>query len=100
VLSIASNNNVSTNEDPETLPPIKTSCPPIFESINRHGLLVFVIANLITGLVNLIMNTMACSVYKSFVIMTLYASTLAGISLIIDRVHPLLPDPNVDNHKT
>lgn len=74
-------------------------CPFIFDSINRHGLLVFVIANLLTGLVNLSLNTMDCSVKKAFFIMALYSLTLSILALAFDWIHPRLFDQTLDRQK-
>jgi phosphatidylinositol glycan class W len=59
--------------------------PPIFESINRNGFLIFVLANIMTGIINLVINTIACSHVKSFFIMQTYSMCLSGLSLFINK---------------
>lgn len=64
---------------------VAVSAPPIFESINRHGLLVFIVANLLTGLVNLSINTLQVSDSVAFWILAGYLSAICGFPLLLDR---------------
>jgi len=90
----------SQNQDPtHDIPEIKTHCPPIFESINRHGLFIFILANLMTGLINLTINTMTCSIYKSFTIMIFYSMTLVIMSLVMDSIRRLFFHRTGNSHK-
>lgn len=65
---------------------VKNKVPPIFNAVNRNGLLVFLIANLLTGMVNLSMNTLAASDQLALFVVFLYLCTVGGLSLIIEYV--------------
>ncbi|CAO3695272.1 unnamed protein product [Umbelopsis ramanniana] len=46
--------------------------PKLFESININGLVVFLVANLLTGLVNMSMRTLYASTAVSFIVCAMY----------------------------
>ncbi|GAA5990615.1 hypothetical protein JCM10908_003156 [Rhodotorula pacifica] len=52
--------------------------PAIFEAINRNGLLVFLAANLLTGLVNVSLETMYASDSVAVLVLTGYAGVVVG----------------------
>lgn len=52
-------------------------CPPLLDAINRNGLVVFLVANLLTGLINVSMQTMYAGTLVSMTILTAYS---AGVS--------------------
>ncbi|POY76079.1 hypothetical protein BMF94_0802 [Rhodotorula taiwanensis] len=54
------------------------SAPAIFEAINRNGLVVFLVANLMTGLVNVSLETMYASSSLAICVLTLYAAVVVG----------------------
>eukprot|EP00978_Attheya_sp_CCMP212_P026498 scaffold87271_cov53-Attheya_sp.AAC.1 len=60
--------------------------PPIFEAVNRHGLWVFLIANLLTGAVNLSMDTLHASQTTAFLVLCGYTCTVGGAALLLDRL--------------
>lgn len=58
----------------------------LWKAINYNGLLYFLLANLLTGLVNLSINTNASSHFKSFVILVTYLAILSiGVILTYKR---------------
>lgn len=55
-------------------------CSPIlFQAINRRPLLFFLLANVVTGVVNLIINTLNVSYVSGVVIIAMYSCTLSYI---------------------
>ena len=58
--------------------------PPIMNAINRHGLSVFMVANLLTGLVNLSFNTLQADDGIALAILLTYLGAVAGFALILD----------------
>ena len=63
---------------------VENEVPPIFNAVNRNGLTVFVVANLLTGLVNLSMNTLAASDQVALLIVFLYLCVVGCFSLMLD----------------
>jgi phosphatidylinositol glycan class W len=63
---------------------VTTSTPPILDAMNRQGLLVFIMANLLTGLVNLSFNTLQAGDATALGIMLLYLSAVSGFALLLD----------------
>jgi glucosaminylphosphatidylinositol acyltransferase len=57
--------------------------PPIFTLINRYGLVMFVIANLLTGAVNLSINTMDVADPTGFAILYIYVFLIGIIATFI-----------------
>ncbi|KAF9107169.1 Glucosaminyl phosphatidylinositol (GlcN-PI) nositol acylation protein [Mortierella sp. AM989] len=62
------------------LPPL--SCPPLLEAINRNGLAVFLIANILTGLVNLNIKTLYTSNSQALAILTVYIATISAVAWV------------------
>ncbi|KDR66506.1 hypothetical protein GALMADRAFT_259350 [Galerina marginata CBS 339.88] len=52
--------------------------PKLLEVVNRHGLSVFLLANVLTGLINLTMSTMYMSDWRALVILSLYSIVCCG----------------------
>jgi phosphatidylinositol glycan class W len=63
---------------------VATSTPLILDAMNRQGLLVFIMANLLTGLVNLSLNTLQAGDATALGILFLYLSTVSGFALLLD----------------
>ena len=63
---------------------VKNEVSPIFNAVNRNGFIVFVVANLLTGLVNLSMNTLAASDPVALFVVFLYLCSVGTFSLILD----------------
>lgn len=64
---------------PDTSETKQTS--PILTAINRHGLPIFLIANLMTGCVNLTVDTLDASNAAAMAILILYAAIVTGIAM-------------------
>ncbi|KAF9355637.1 Glucosaminyl phosphatidylinositol (GlcN-PI) nositol acylation protein [Mortierella sp. AD094] len=60
------------------LPPL--SCPPLLEAVNRNGLAVFLIANILTGLVNLSIKTLYTPNTQALAILTAYMVTISAVA--------------------
>ncbi|KAG4305461.1 hypothetical protein PORY_001017 [Pneumocystis oryctolagi] len=58
--------------------------PLLLHYVNKNGLIVFLIANVITGLVNSSINTLEINNAIGFLIMTIYGIIICGVSFIID----------------
>lgn len=56
----------------------------ILEAINRNGLVVFLSANLLTGLVNMGINTLECGAGTTYVILIAYLLIWTGLALALD----------------
>ncbi|KAJ7825372.1 GWT1-domain-containing protein, partial [Mycena olivaceomarginata] len=54
--------------------------PPLLEAINKNALPVFLLANVLTGLVNLSMQTMYASAGVSMGVLSLYAFIVSGVA--------------------
>ena len=61
------------------------ACPPLLEAINANGLAVFLIANLLTGLVNVTVQTMYASKISSMAILHLYSIGFSGIAWLMRK---------------
>lgn len=66
---------------------IGKSCriPLVFEAVNRHGLTMFIVANLLTGTINLSFNTLETSDVWAFLILFAYISIIGGIAYSLDH---------------
>jgi len=60
--------------------------PTVLGALNRHGLLSFIVANLLTGVVNLSINTLEVGDGSAFVILVLYLFLVGAVALILDRL--------------
>ncbi|KAK5269163.1 Glucosaminyl phosphatidylinositol (GlcN-PI) nositol acylation protein [Exophiala xenobiotica] len=56
----------------------------ILRVFNTNGLAVFLVANLLTGLVNLTMNTLDTTALGAMVVLIIYAAVLTGFALGLD----------------
>ncbi|KAM0751674.1 GWT1-domain-containing protein [Meredithblackwellia eburnea MCA 4105] len=57
--------------------------PAIFDAMNRNSLLIFLIANLLTGLVNLTMQTMYASNGKALIVLLLYCGACTTAAWVL-----------------
>ncbi len=58
--------------------------PPIFLAVNRHGLIVFILSNLMTGAVNLSIDTLNVSDFTAITVIFLYLCAIGAIGLLLD----------------
>lgn len=63
--------------------PISTYGPIIINSINYNGLVFFLLANLLTGLVNIIFQTMLIDMLGCLVILIVYMFVLCGVTTFL-----------------
>ncbi|KAH9848063.1 GWT1-domain-containing protein [Lenzites betulinus] len=56
------------------------SAPPLLEAINKNGLVLFLLANVATGLINLSMPTMYMSDWSSMLVLILYSFGIAVVA--------------------
>eukprot|EP00814_Leptocylindrus_danicus_P020495 CAMPEP_0116045140 /NCGR_PEP_ID=MMETSP0321-20121206/27426_1 /TAXON_ID=163516 /ORGANISM="Leptocylindrus danicus var. danicus, Strain B650" /LENGTH=327 /DNA_ID=CAMNT_0003526387 /DNA_START=148 /DNA_END=1131 /DNA_ORIENTATION=+ len=64
----------------------KSMSSPILNAVNRNGLVMFLIANLMTGIVNLSMNTLEANDNVSITILFGYLCAVGLIALLLDKV--------------
>lgn len=57
----------------------------IMRALNRNGLVVFLVANLLTGLVNFTVNTLDASSATAMTVLIPYAAAVTGVALALDR---------------
>ncbi|WWD19548.1 hypothetical protein CI109_104009 [Kwoniella shandongensis] len=57
--------------------------PPLLEAINKNGLVVFLVANLLTGLVNVSMETMYASKMVGLGVVGVYTWAVCGVAWIL-----------------
>lgn len=66
--------------------PLLQHAPRIFNSVNRFGLPVFFVSNILTGLVNLLVDTIHSSNEKAMVVLTIYLMAVCGLALLLDNI--------------
>ncbi|TFK43019.1 GWT1-domain-containing protein [Crucibulum laeve] len=54
--------------------------PPLLEAINKHGLPLFLIANVLTGVINLTVQTMYASDIWAMCVLSAYAMTVSSVA--------------------
>jgi phosphatidylinositol glycan class W len=62
----------------------ETSTSRVFEAYNRNGLAIFLVANLLTGLVNLSVPTLDITDIQAMVILFAYISVVTGLAIGLD----------------
>lgn len=58
---------------------------PVIKAFNRNGLAIFLVANPLTGLVNLTLDTLTMSNIGALAIVSVYAASLTAIAISLDR---------------
>ena len=61
-----------------------SSVSPIFDAVNRHGLIVFILANLMTGLVNISINTLEVADGQALGVIFVYLFAVGSVALAVD----------------
>ena len=61
--------------------------PPVMEKVNRYGLIMFLVANLLTGLVNLTVPTLRIGDTVAFLIVFGYICAISIAALLVDLVY-------------
>lgn len=61
------------------------ACPPLLEAVNRNGLAVFLIANLLTGLINVSMQTMYAGHGTALAVLGAYSAGISAFAWAIRR---------------
>lgn len=56
----------------------------VLYAFNRNGLAVFLVANLLTGLVNMTLPTLDMTMIQSMVVLTAYIAAVAGVAIGLD----------------
>ncbi|KAH9903179.1 GWT1-domain-containing protein [Cubamyces lactineus] len=56
------------------------SAPALLEAINKNGLVLFLLANVMTGLINLSMQTMYMSDWSAMLVLSLYAFAISAVA--------------------
>ncbi|KAH9934551.1 GWT1-domain-containing protein [Epithele typhae] len=56
------------------------SAPPLLEAVNKNGLVLFLLANVTTGLVNLSMQTMYMSDWAAMMVLTAYSFGIGAVA--------------------
>jgi glucosaminylphosphatidylinositol acyltransferase len=81
----AKSDDSGTTSNPNQLQASHT-LPPCMSALNRYGLVVFIGANLLTGVVNLSMNTLKTSPWTARLVLSLYLATIMYAPLMLERV--------------
>ena len=63
----------------------KEATSPLLHALNRNGLAIFLLANLLTGLVNLTLPTLSMSNLQAMGVLTTYTTALSAVALLLDR---------------
>lgn len=64
----------------------KAAVPTLVNLTNRNGLVTFIVANLMTGFVNLSINTLEVNDYLAFFILAVYMTVVLVIVFAVDRI--------------
>ena len=62
------------------------SAPRIFNSINKFGLPFFFVSNILTGLVNLLLDTIHASNAKAMLVLSVYLMVVCALPLLLDKI--------------
>jgi phosphatidylinositol glycan class W len=73
--------------------------PSVLVAVNRHGLLTFILANLLTGAVNLLINTLEVSDSMALAILFGYVSVVGSLAVLMDVVTNTVQSMRQSNQK-
>lgn len=73
--------------------------PSVLVAVNRHGLLTFILANLLTGAVNLLINTLEVSDSLALAILFGYVSVVGSLAVLMDVVTNSVQSVRQSNQK-
>lgn len=76
----------ATNKEEETQR-AKEATSPLLYAYNRNGLAVFLLANLLTGLVNLTLPTLQMGTLESMAVLVSYIAVISAVALTLDRMN-------------
>ena len=65
----------------------KDATSPLLFAYNRNGLAIFLLANLLTGLVNLTLPTLKMGTLESMAVLVGYTAILSAVALGLDRAN-------------
>ncbi|XP_015109773.1 GPI-anchored wall transfer protein 1 [Diachasma alloeum] len=74
-----------TFEDGDSEGEVVRITPEIFEAVNYNGLVFFLLANLVTGVVNMSMRTLYVEGLQALQVIIAYIATVIGVSVILYR---------------
>ncbi|ODV94976.1 hypothetical protein PACTADRAFT_3862 [Pachysolen tannophilus NRRL Y-2460] len=81
---IAGNDDIVSNDHEEIETAIEKiyfkKTPKSLHSVNANSLLIFLVSNLLTGAVNMTINTLDCNNYYAILILIIYCSTLSVLA--------------------
>jgi phosphatidylinositol glycan class W len=60
--------------------------PRVLHAVNRFGLAVFLLSNILTGLVNLSLDTLHASDGKAMIVLSVYVALVCGSALLLERL--------------
>ncbi|KAI9171668.1 GPI-anchored wall transfer protein [Paramyrothecium foliicola] len=63
----------------------ETATSPVLRAFNRNSLALFLLANLLTGLVNMTVRTLEATPVVSVAILLAYSATVTGVAVVLDR---------------
>ncbi|KAM3425411.1 GPI-anchored wall transfer protein [Cercospora zeina] len=75
--------NAKTKEAEQTR--IREATSPVMRAYNRNGLAIFLLANLLTGLVNMTMPTIHMADMPAMAVLVSYMAVLTGVALALDH---------------
>ena len=66
--------------------PLLHHAPRIFNTVNRFGLPVFFVSNILTGLVNLLVDTIRSSNEKAMLVLSIYLMAVCALAVLLDKI--------------
>mmetsp|Transcript_1712 Transcript_1712/g.2204 ORF Transcript_1712/g.2204 Transcript_1712/m.2204 type:complete len:98 (+) Transcript_1712:2-295(+) len=62
------------------------AAPRLFMSTNRFGLQIFFVSNILTGLANLLVDTIHSSNEKAMLVLSVYLMAVCALSQLLDKL--------------